>query len=160
MLWLNWRCSWCADVALFRVFVFRIHHYHHNHTESHPSRIIHHDLTTWRRRRRRWAWMLLLGSIGDGSLYVSFHIARGTWRFACVGDARCCGWIGDARDVLTLLFFVCLSFESTTTTTTPNPTPNESCITTSPRNDKYDDAGHGCYFLARSAMAERTYHST
>ena len=28
--------------------------------------------------------MLLLGSIGDGSMYVSFHIARGTWRFACV----------------------------------------------------------------------------
>ena len=28
--------------------------------------------------------MLLLGSIGDGSLYVSFHIERGTWRFACV----------------------------------------------------------------------------
>ena len=28
--------------------------------------------------------MLLLGLIGDGSMYVSFHIARGTWRFACV----------------------------------------------------------------------------
>ena len=28
--------------------------------------------------------MLLLGSFGDGSLYVSFIIARGTWRFACV----------------------------------------------------------------------------
>ena len=28
--------------------------------------------------------MLLLGSIGDGSLYVSFNITRGTWRFACV----------------------------------------------------------------------------
>ena len=28
--------------------------------------------------------MLLLGSIGDGSMYVSFNIARGTWRFACV----------------------------------------------------------------------------
>ena len=28
--------------------------------------------------------MLLLGSIGDGRMYVSFHIARGTWRFACV----------------------------------------------------------------------------
>ena len=28
--------------------------------------------------------MLLLGSFGDGSMYVSFIIARGTWRFACV----------------------------------------------------------------------------
>ena len=28
--------------------------------------------------------MLLLGSIGDGREYVSFNIARGTWRFACV----------------------------------------------------------------------------
>ena len=28
--------------------------------------------------------MLLLGSFGDGRLYVSFNIARGTWRFACV----------------------------------------------------------------------------
>ena len=28
--------------------------------------------------------MLLLGSFGDGSLYVSFSIERGTWRFACV----------------------------------------------------------------------------
>ena len=28
--------------------------------------------------------MLLLGSFGDGSLYVSFNIERGTWRFACV----------------------------------------------------------------------------
>ena len=28
--------------------------------------------------------MLLLGSFGDGSLYVSFIIERGTWRFACV----------------------------------------------------------------------------
>ena len=28
--------------------------------------------------------MLLLGSIGDGSMYVSFNIERGTWRFACV----------------------------------------------------------------------------
>ena len=28
--------------------------------------------------------MLLLGSIGDGRMYVSFNIARGTWRFACV----------------------------------------------------------------------------
>ena len=36
-----------ADVAPFRVFVFRItHHYHHNHTKSHPERIIHHDHTT------------------------------------------------------------------------------------------------------------------
>ena len=28
--------------------------------------------------------MLLLGSFGDGSLYVSFIIERGTWRLACV----------------------------------------------------------------------------
>ena len=28
--------------------------------------------------------MLLLGSFGDGSMYVSFIIARGTWRLACV----------------------------------------------------------------------------
>ena len=28
--------------------------------------------------------MLLLGSFGDGSMYVSFNIERGTWRFACV----------------------------------------------------------------------------
>ena len=28
--------------------------------------------------------MLLLGSFGDGSLYVSFIIERGTCRFACV----------------------------------------------------------------------------
>ena len=28
--------------------------------------------------------MLLLGSFGDGSMYVSFIIERGTWRFACV----------------------------------------------------------------------------
>ena len=28
--------------------------------------------------------MLLLGSFGDGSLYVSFNIARGAWRLACV----------------------------------------------------------------------------
>ena len=28
--------------------------------------------------------MLLLGSFGDGSLYVSFIVERGTWRFACV----------------------------------------------------------------------------
>ena len=28
--------------------------------------------------------MLLLGSFGDGREYVSFHIERGTWRFACV----------------------------------------------------------------------------
>ena len=28
--------------------------------------------------------MLLLGSFGDGRLYVSFIIERGTWRFACV----------------------------------------------------------------------------
>ena len=28
--------------------------------------------------------MLLLGSFGDGSMYVSFNITRGTWRFACV----------------------------------------------------------------------------
>ena len=28
--------------------------------------------------------MLLLGSIGDDREYVSFNIARGTWRFACV----------------------------------------------------------------------------
>ena len=28
--------------------------------------------------------MLLLGSFGDGRLYVSFNIARGTWRLACV----------------------------------------------------------------------------
>ena len=35
-----------ADVALFRVFVFRIHH-HHNHTKSqHPERLKHHDHTT------------------------------------------------------------------------------------------------------------------
>ena len=35
-----------ADVAPFRVFVFRIHH-HHNHTKSyHPERIIYHDHTT------------------------------------------------------------------------------------------------------------------
>ena len=27
---------------------------------------------------------MLLGLIGDGSKYVSFIIARGTWRFACV----------------------------------------------------------------------------
>ena len=26
--------------------------------------------------------MLLLGSFGDGSMYVSFIIERGTWRFA------------------------------------------------------------------------------
>ena len=35
-----------ADVLLLvRVFVFRIHHYH-NHTKSHPERIIDHDHTT------------------------------------------------------------------------------------------------------------------
>ena len=28
--------------------------------------------------------MLLLGPFGDGRLYVSFIIARGTWRYACV----------------------------------------------------------------------------
>ena len=28
--------------------------------------------------------MLLFGSFGDGSMYVSFNIARGTWRLACV----------------------------------------------------------------------------
>ena len=28
--------------------------------------------------------MLLLGSFGDGRVYVSFNIERGTWRFACV----------------------------------------------------------------------------
>ena len=28
--------------------------------------------------------MLLLGSFGDGRMYVSFIIERGTWRFACV----------------------------------------------------------------------------
>ena len=28
--------------------------------------------------------MLLLGSFGDGSMYVSFIIERGTWRLACV----------------------------------------------------------------------------
>ena len=28
--------------------------------------------------------MLLLGSFGDGSMYVSFNIARGAWRLACV----------------------------------------------------------------------------
>ena len=28
--------------------------------------------------------MLLLGSFGDDSLYVSFSIERGTWRLACV----------------------------------------------------------------------------
>ena len=28
--------------------------------------------------------MLLLGSFGDGSKYVSFNIARGAWRLACV----------------------------------------------------------------------------
>ena len=28
--------------------------------------------------------MLLLGSFGDGRMYVSFNIVRGTWRFACV----------------------------------------------------------------------------
>ena len=27
---------------------------------------------------------MLLGLIGDGREYVSFSIARGTWRFACV----------------------------------------------------------------------------
>ena len=27
---------------------------------------------------------MLLGLIGDGSLYVLFNIERGTWRFACV----------------------------------------------------------------------------
>ena len=52
-----------------------------------PERPIHHDHTTSRRRRRRrrrrLAWMLL-GLIGDGSMYVSFIIECGTWRFACV----------------------------------------------------------------------------
>jgi len=52
-----------------------------------PERPIHHYHTTSRRRRRRrrrrTAWMLL-GLIGDGSLYVSFSIARGTWRLAFV----------------------------------------------------------------------------
>ena len=28
--------------------------------------------------------MLLVNSFGDGSMYVPFHIERGTWRFACV----------------------------------------------------------------------------
>ena len=28
--------------------------------------------------------MLLLGSFGDGRMYVSINIAHGTWRFACV----------------------------------------------------------------------------
>ena len=28
--------------------------------------------------------MLLLGSFGDGRMYVSYHRARGTCRFACV----------------------------------------------------------------------------
>ena len=49
-----------------------------------PERPIHDDLTTSRRRRRRrLAWMLL-GLLGDGSLYVSFSIARCTWRLAFV----------------------------------------------------------------------------
>jgi hypothetical protein len=47
-----------AGVFFSRLFSFRIH--------------------------RRLPWMLLLGSFGDGRLYVSFNIERGTWRLACV----------------------------------------------------------------------------
>ena len=67
--------------------------------------------------------MLLLGSIGDGRMYVSFNIARGTWRFACVVMIDVVVEL-EMLVIADVLLFVYLSFESTTTKTTPIPIPN------------------------------------
>ena len=105
--------------------------------------------------------MLLLGSFGDGREYVSFIIERGTWRFACVVMIDVVVEL-EILVIADVLLFVYLSFESTTTTTTPNPIANDPSITTTPHDDDDDDdddddAGHGCCFLAPSAMAVCTY---
>ena len=93
-----------------------------------PERPIHHYHTTSRRRRRRrprrrrLAWMLL-GLIGDGRLYVSFSIARGTWRCACLVMI----YVVVELEMLVIadfLLFVYLSLESTTTKTAPIFIPN------------------------------------